>query len=365
MSQPKLYIAGIGMITPVGATAAMTNAAVKASISAYSFSRFDSEDGEPIKMALIPDEVFDCIETETSITLLEGNRYSARHDRISIMAAVALQEACDGLSSDNSVPLLMAKSEYGYDQTDLSSFSENLASNGELWQIGDISRSIYSGRPAGIEAVSFIFDYLYEGVHDYYIVGGSDSFFDDELINKLDDDERLLYAHNPDGFAPGEAAGYLILTSKPELALVKNNAIIALTPPGISEELGHLNSKLPYKGEGLSLAFNKALIDCQQQKIKTIYSSMNGENFWAKELGVAQLRNKSALSEQVEIKHPAENFGDIGAATSPVMIALAANDLWQAEKEKVSLIYCSSDNAKRGAIVIEKIAVTPNAASSV
>jgi 3-oxoacyl-[acyl-carrier-protein] synthase-1 len=182
MTQRKLYIAGIGMITSLGATAAMTSSAVNANISAYGYSDFDSACGEPIKMALIPDGIFDEIEVESNLTLAEGDRYNARHDRISIMATIAMQEACANVSSDNSVPLLMAKSEYGYDQTDLSSLTENLASNVALWESDDISRSIHSGRAAGIEAIDFIFNYLYDGPHDYYIVGGSDSYFNDELL---------------------------------------------------------------------------------------------------------------------------------------------------------------------------------------
>jgi 3-oxoacyl-[acyl-carrier-protein] synthase-1 len=183
-----------------------------------------------------------------------------------------------------------------------------------------------------------------------------------ELLNKLDDDGRLLYTSNPDGFVPGEAAGYLLLTTKPELALVKNGYMIALSPPGIADEIGHLNSDLPYKGEGLDKAFKQALINHQQHNIKTIYSSMNGENFWAKELGVAQLRNKVAFSEQVNVLHPAENYGDIGSATASVLIALAASDLWQNKQAKNSLIYSSSDYAKRGAIVIEKTPAITRAA---
>lgn len=354
MAKPQLYIAGLGMVTAIGGNADMTTAAVNANISAYELSDFDTACGEPIKMALVPDEIFDEIEVESNLTLDEGDRYNARHDRISIMATMAMQEACAGIKSDKSVPLLMAKSEYGYDQTELSSLTENLANNVELWDSGDISRSIYSGRSAGFEAITMVFDYLYDAPHDYYIVGGSDSYFDDELINQLANDGRLLHTKNPDGFVPGEAAGYLVLTSNPELALVKNGYMIALNPPGIADEVGHLNSDSPYKGEGLDDAFKKALITHQQKNISTIYSSMNGEHFWAKELGVAQLRNKPAFSEQVEIIHPAENFGDIGAATAPVLLALAADNLWQDKQAISSLVYGSADNAKRGAIVIEK-----------
>jgi 3-oxoacyl-[acyl-carrier-protein] synthase-1 len=146
---------------------------------------------------------------------------------------------------------------------------------------------------------------------------------------------------------------------------VNNGYTIALYPPGIANEPGHLNSDLPYKGEGLDRAFKKALLNHQQYNISAIYSSMNGENFWAKEFGVAQLRNKAAFNEQVKVQHPAENFGDVGAATAPVLLALAAENLWQDQQAKTCLVYSSSDNEKRGAIVIEKTPVMVKASGSV
>lgn len=355
--QNKLYIAGIGMITSIGGNAQMTTAAVDAGISGYALSDFDSHTGEPLKFSLISDAIFDDIEVETGLQLDQGNRFNMRHDRITIMATIALKEACSNLKSDKAVPFIMAQSEYPYDKTDLSSLTDNLANHVSPWVDSKLTRSFNSGRPAGIEAIDMVFQYLYDSEHDYFIVGGSDSYIDETLINQLDAENRLLYMNNGDGFVAGEGAAYLVLTQKPALALVKNDHIIALNPPGIADEQGHFKSELPYRGDGLDRAFKKALINYQQQRIDSIYSSMNGENFWVKELGVAQLRNKAAFSAQVNIEHPAEYFGDLGAATAPVLISLAADNLWKNEQASSHLIYSSSDSAKRGAIVIEKMQV--------
>jgi 3-oxoacyl-[acyl-carrier-protein] synthase-1 len=47
-----------------------------------------------------------------------------------------------------------------------------------------------------------------------------------------------------------------------------------------------------YRGDGLDAAFKQALSEHAGEGIHTIYASMNGENYWAKEFGVAYLRNK-------------------------------------------------------------------------
>ena len=357
----KLYIAGIGMVTPIGVNAAMTTASVNAGVSAYSISKYENAKGEPLTMALISNDVFHYIEEETGLALGQGRRYNSRHDRMTIMAAIALQEACSNLHTENPVPFIMAEPEFSFDKTDLSSLTENLSSVVSPWVNSELCRSLFSGRAAGIEAINIIFEYLYDSHHDYFLVGGSDSYLDEERLAELDEADRLLYLNASNGFAPGEGAGYIVLTRDPALALIKEGNIVALHPPGIAEEEGHFTSEQPYRGDGLDQAFKQALISHKKNNISTIYSSLNGEHYWAKELGVAQLRNKKSFTEAVNINHPAEYFGDLGAATASVLIALAAENLWANAQEHNQLVYSSSDSAKRSAIVLTKESINTNA----
>ena len=82
---------------------------------------------------------------------------------------------------------------------------------------------------------------------------------------------------------------------------------------------------------------------------------MNGENHWAKELGVAFTRNKTAFVDTVKTEHPADILGDTGSATASLLIALAAKDLYKNNNANQYLVYSSSDTIKRGAIVLEKL----------
>lgn len=148
-----------------------------------------------------------------------------------------------------------------------------------------------------------------------------------------------------------------MLTPDPQLAEKRNGCIIALHPPGLGEEPGHMYSDEPYRGDGLDQAFKKALAGHAEQSIQTIYSSMNGENFWAKEYGVAYLRSKSKFADPVCIEHPADCIGDLGCAAAPILIALAAEKLWAKKQQHKTLVYSSSDTATRGAIVLEKIII--------
>lgn len=353
MSSPLLYIAGMGMITPLGPSVATTVAAVNAGISAYALSEYDTPEGEPITMARVPNAVFDNIEAKID----EGDRFNPRHDRIIKMAITAIRDACHQRTTEHAIPLVLGMSERSVDKDGLSSFVESLQENCKPWISTQLSRSIYSGRAAGIEVIDFVFRYLYQLAHPFVLVGASDSYMDDELLHPLASEERLLTPGSSDAFAPGEAASFLLLTRHIELAEDRNGFAITLHPPGIAEEDGHLYSDKSYRGDGLDQAFKKALHNQPEQNIHSIYSSMNGENHWAKEYGVAYLRNKQNFIEKVKIEHPADCYGDLGAATATALITLAAEHLHKDKKAQKHLVYGSSDFGKRGAVVVEKIRI--------
>ena len=350
-NSPKLYIAGMGMVTPVGGNVAMTAAAVNAGISAYKSSYFTTSADEKITMARVPDEMIGTFQGDIDY----GSRFNSRHDRVTRLAILALQEACAGKTTEQAIPLLLAMPEVRTNSDGLGSFVENLASNLKPRIDPAICRSMYSGRASGMEAIDFAFRYLYEAQYPYLLVGGSDSYEDDSRIAPLDKDKRLLTIGRSDSFAPGEAACFLLLTPHIDLAEKRNGTLIALCRPGITDEPGHLLSQENYRGDGLDQAFKKALINQPEQNINSIYSSMNGENHWAKELGVAQIRSRKIFQDHVKIQHPADCYGDLGSATATTLIALAAEDLFKNKKALAHLVYSSSDTAKRGAIVVKKL----------
>lgn len=347
----KLYIAGMGMVTPVGGNVAMTAAMIGANVSAYKSSYFETREGKKITMAQVPGEMF----AEFTGEIDEGSCFNPRHDRVIRMAILALQQACKEKTTEQAVPLILAMSDIKTESKGLSSFVENIAKNLQPWLDMGMTRSIYSGRASGMEAIDFAFQYLYGSQYPYVLVGGSDSYEDSSRLMPLERDGRLLTVGAADAFAPGEAASFLLLTPHLELAQQRNGQVIALSAPGITDEPGHLFSEEPNRGDGLDQAFKKALINQPENSIHSIYSSMNGESHWAKEFGVAQIRNRKFFNDPVRIQHPADCYGDLGSATATTLIALAAEDLIKNSKAQAHLVYSSSDAAKRGAIVVEKL----------
>ena len=348
-TQAKLYLAGTGMVTPLGRNTATTFASVNAGISAYTVSDYYNKHFVPITVTAIPAGVFN----ETEIDVSQGE--AGRRARINKMASIAVHEACSAHDIKKPVPLVIAMPENDAENT--SGLIQSLVKNCQPFISVPSSRSIHSGRASGMEAIAFAFDYLYNTPNDFILIGGSDSYLDDHRLSALIAQDRLLSESGTDGFAPGEAAGFLLLTRHPELALQRNGFVIAINPPGIAEEIGHLHSEAPYRGDGLDQAFKRALSYYHGKNIHSIFSSMNGENHWAKEYGVAFLRSRTAFQTSVKLEHPADCYGDLGSASAPVLIALAAEHLFKHARANAHLVYSSSDTAKRGALVLEKIAL--------
>lgn len=359
-NQTKAYIAGIGMVTPLGFNSAMTSAAVRAGISSYASSdQYHNHAGEPITLSLVPDGLF-----ATPFEIDEGDDYSAQYDRIIKLSILALGDIFNRHPIDRPVPLIltMAEPQAGVVPPPTTLLTQNLLNQNIRPNLRLARNSVhptYTGRAGGIEGLDLAFRYLHDAGEDYVLVGGSDSHLDGGRLHRLDEQRRLLAPGSADGFAPGEGGAFILLTRHPERALCRHGQIVALSPPGIANEPGHLFSDEPYRGEGLDQAFKKALKGYTGGAIRTVYTSMNGEHHWAKEYGVAMIRNAPHFHEKVKTEHPADCYGDLGAATGSALIGLAAEQLFE-QKGAACLVYGASDNGWRAATLMETVAYQGN-----
>ncbi|MFV9615440.1 MAG: hypothetical protein ACNYZG_05750, partial [Gammaproteobacteria bacterium] len=129
-------------------------------------------------------------------------------------------------------------------------------------------------------------------------------------------------------------------------------ASVKIYAPGIADEPGHRYSTEPYKGEGLANAVAEALLTISDNTIKEVFASFNGENINAKEWGVATIRNHKNFDNDFNIIHPADCYGDIGAATGPVLIALASIGMQKGYYKKPMLIWAASEIQQRAAVLM-------------
>ncbi len=344
----RLCVAGTGMITPLGGNTAMTIAAINAGINAYQASSFFNKQDRPMSVTSVPEGALPPLHDNLKQAPLTG-----REKRLIRLAMPALQEVLRHYPSEDPLPLFLAGPEPIY--SNVKATNAKIITHIKIQADANIdllnSRYFAAGRAGLIDAIDLAFRYFSVTNAAYVLVGGVDSYLDAATLGSLDAEDRVLAENVPDAFAPGEGASFLLLRN-PSFSTDAAQQEAMLFEPGIAIEKGHRYSDEPYSGDGLANAFKMAIENGSGEKISTIFSTMNGENFFAKEFGVATIRNQSALHEKCKHEHPVDCFGDMGAATAAVLIALAQHKLLKTNGIAQSLVYCSSDMSARGALCV-------------
>ncbi len=344
-----MYIAGIGMFTPVGADSVMTAAAVNAGISAYKDSGYFTKTKEPIKMAQVPQDALPELSDELKLC----GMYGRWEQHLVQLAGTAIQEALSEYSGEP-LPLILAGPEH-YQQWPHQlpdNFLQNVVTQSGAPIDVTHSRTVQIGRAGTIEALQLAERFLFEADKEFVLVGGVDSYQRPELFRGLLEYGRLAIPGNKDGFVPGEGAAFILVAKDKTNALTLNEHSAFITAASTWEEAAHLYSAQANKGEGLDKAVKASLKNYTGPNIRKIYSSINGESYWSKELGVMLSRNNTRMVEDASIEHPADCFGDLGAASGAALIGLAALDLLENNAYTSHLTCASSDHQHRAAALL-------------
>ena len=89
------------------------------------------------------------------------------------------------------------------------------------------------------------------------------------------------------------------------------------------------------------------------ERVTDVYCDMNGEPYRADEYGFACLRTKDGLAAPSEFVAPADCWGDVGAASGPLYLALSAiAGIKGYARGNLSLAWASSENGERAAVLM-------------
>ncbi len=352
-AQPDIVIASAGVVTPIGLSLAETAASARARVSRIREIEWCDRRAEPFVVGTVPDAGL----PELAAALAEPP-LQYREARMLRLAHVALEEALAPLQSKAApIPLLLGLSE--------QHTSAPLQPREFLARLGlqapgllDIERSVAvsRGRAGGLMALREAAARLVRGDSPFVLVGGVDCLVDLQVLGALDLQGRIRNDINSDGFSPSEGAAFLLLSlaSTAESHGLKPLARVLGCAHG--HEPGHLYSEESYLGEGLAGTFASLLTEARPpQPIGSVYSSFNGERYWAREYGVARLRHSDAFAPEHAMEHPAECFGDMGSAQGPALAALAAHGVQQGYRQAPCLVFASSDYGDRAASLLDRL----------
>ena len=348
-------IVAVGMTTPVGLTAPETAAAVRAGISLFAQSNLHDHRFEPFVLAEVPEDgMASLAEGVTPPPPAPG--LTARESRLLRLATQPLRECLTVVPSGAPKPgvvvaLPSSRLTSGQRPIDPAGFLGRLAAQvGGAVELGRSDAS-QTGRAGGIAAIHMAASYVSAGHAPFMVAGGVDTFRDLYVLGALDLQKRVKSSTHLDGFVPGEAAAFVLLTARATAQSAGLRPLAAVTPGAFGEESGHLYSEAPYLGDGLAQTVSALVTGgALPVPVREVYSSMNGEQHWAKEWGVSHLRNRAAFDPNHSLHHPADCTGDTGAACGPLMVGLAALGLSGGYCQSPCLVYGSSDDGARGAL---------------
>lgn len=346
-------IVAAGVVTPIGLSLAETAASARARVARLGEIDWLDRRFEPFIVGRVPDDGLPPLAKP-----LESQPLQPREARMLRLAHAALEQALSALPAGaTSVPLLLGLPEQHTTQKiDPKRFIAHLAQ--QCGPVLDPARSVAAarGRAAGLMACKQAAALLDRSDVEFVLLGGVDSLVDLYVLGALDAQGRIRGETNSDGFSPSEGAAFLLLTRAEHAQRLGLPVLAEVCAAAFTQEPGHLYSEEPYLGDGLAAAFADLFeMAVPSEPIGCVYASFNGERYWAREFGTARIRNSRFFGEDVQMEHPAECFGDLGAAHGPVLTALAAHGIANGYRRAPCLVYASSDYGDRAATLLGRI----------
>ncbi len=341
----EVHVAGVGASTPVGRDAWSSAAAVRAGITGFADHPFMIDTaGEPMRVAMarwIDPNLegtarFDALLFPALDQVL-GPLVERGGARLKIGVTVALPLARPGLS------------------TGLEHHLEHeIPKRHACRYVGSIS----AGHAAGLIALDGAARAVAAGTLDASVVAGVDSYMTPETLEWLEDCDQLHGAgplNNAWGFVPGEGAGAVFIAGQRALDTLALPSLALVRAVGIGNEPNRIKTETACVGAGLTQAFRGALSALPAgETVCDGDCDMNGEPYRADEYGFTCLRTKEWFRSGSDFVSPADCWGDVGAASGPLCILLAAvAGVKRYANGNRWFVWASSEDGERGAAVVE------------
>ena len=332
-----LRVVSAGLCCAVGYTAQAASCALRAGMDHFQESEFITSNGEPVRVARLPD-----LDTWGS-------------ERLAQWMAHAVNDCLNhaGPLQDPQLMAVLLTAETSRPGVEQRHAYEAAAMSNRLFSVplNPKSEVLRAGR-AGLAAVlDRAHELLSQGACKQVLLLGADSYLQAETINHYLQADRLLVPGNRDGFIPGEAAAAVLL----ELAHAEAPGTHILGW-GQGDEPGRPDGSVPTRATGLSTAlrnaFEQAGIDCNDLAFRL--SDQNGEGFFAGEAANAFTRVAVDGGTTPMVHTTADCVGEVGAATGPLMLAWLHHLLKQPDRlGDCGVIHLANDEGLRSAVVVQ------------
>lgn len=338
-----ISVCGIGARTAIGLSVAASAAAVRAGVSGLALHPvFKDRANEPISFAADP--------------LLESGLPVEHRMRAMLLSAV--EEAVgQNLQAEpmriGACWLAFPEARAGLDPQMHGRLAASLADELRL-----PPESIYvlpRGHAGGLMALQAAAHALSRDDSEAALVMAVDSYHDPQTLHSLDLRRRLMSAENRGGFPPGEAASACLLMGADTAARRALPTLACLRAAASAREPNTLRASTPCLGEGLSAVLSAVThrLRAEGEMVTDTYCDLNGERYRNEEFVYANLRTQDAFADPNAYICPADCWGDVGAASGLLYLALAVTA--QARRYangRHAALWAGSDDGYRSAMVV-------------
>jgi 3-oxoacyl-[acyl-carrier-protein] synthase-1 len=337
-----VHVVGLGAQTSIGLTLPTTVAAVHGAINRFSTAPHlrDRATGEPIVLARLGSIPLDVPVIERM------RRLAAAAAEQAIVPWIRASAPPSGDAARLRVVLAVPPARPGFSGSAGARLGRELLGGlpTEVDALG--SAQLEGTHTAGLAAVAHAAGILRRGEAEAVLVGGVDSYVDIDTLHWIEAQGRLRGEEKPFGVIPGEGAGFALLASARFLerhALRSFGEIVRLAE-GVEENPWY--TQRPSTAEALSRAIFGVIgpTSSEPQRADVTYADLNGEAWRAEEWSLAYVRTGPWQGHPLDLRHPADCWGDVGAATGPLLVGMACLDFHQGRnKGKTALVWTAAD----------------------
>ncbi|MDQ0588988.1 hypothetical protein [Variovorax paradoxus] len=331
-------VASVGLVTSLGRDAASTCAALRASVTNPSLTRFRGRDGQWINAHQV-----------------ELGAPWVGVSKLVQMALLATDECLAGIretAMGGELPVLLCTAEQQRPGrlADLDDAFFDGLRTGLGMRVDEQHSAIFPlGRVAALAALERARRLIVEHGCDRVLIVAADGLLSWPALKHYVDLDRVLREDNSNGFMPGEGAGALLITA------AQVDDALRCTGIGVGIEPAPVLSGTPLRGDGLTAAIAHAMREAGllADDIDFIVADISGEQYFFKEAALARARALRGHVRTLDLWHPAEGIGEAGALAGVATIAAA----WTAMRKGYAcgprvLVHGSDDASYRFAAVL-------------
>ena len=313
---PPVHVVSLGACTPIGRNAASACAAVRAGINGFVQHPFMVDScSQPMRGSIAPWLDIGLSDGARLVSLLMPAIDEVlepltvrRHAAAKLALALALPAPRPGVAADV-----------------VSQMNAHIRSVGRFAEVACFAQ----GHAGGLVALREAVGKLGRGDCDACVVAGVDSYIEPATLEWLDDHDQLHGAgrlNNAWGFIPGEGAAALLLTTQDGARRLGLRALTTVLAVGQAIEPSCIKTEGACIGAGLTQALQQALhVLSAPAVVSDIYCDLNGEPYRSDEFGFATLRTNRLFEDAGAFVAPADCWGDVGAASGPLLTCLAVH----------------------------------------